>query len=152
MWLARNDEIWLAELPAFDPFWQRRQVRIRPFDAALSHPPLDEFEFFGLKGALFQESAVSRFGQPGRHDSSLGNFGNLLGALPDVLKVQQTERRGLARSMASGTMLENNRRNVPGEGHGILAIKPDLGRPTWHCGLREIPDAEEKGHTDGAEP
>ena len=68
------------------------------------------------------EGDLAALRQPGRHVAFADDLGDLFGALPDIRIREQTERRGLARAMASGAMLEHDRSDVAVEGQG-------LGRP-----------------------
>src|SRR6185369_2558063 len=107
-----EDEIRLAELPAFSELRQGRQVLRVAFRSAIGKPFLNRVDLAGGEPSFVEEVAVAKLRQPWWHVTLLRHFDNLLRVFQSVGVIQQTERSGLARAMTRRTMLEKDGSHV----------------------------------------
>ena len=107
-----DHQVRLAQLPTFAPPRQGRQLRRITLHETFSDPLLDDSDLIGAQSAFVGELTVTWFRKPRRHVPALGHFRDLLGVLLHILKIQQTERRVLARPMADRAMGKYDRRYI----------------------------------------
>jgi hypothetical protein len=101
-----------SELPTGRPQRQRWQIAAIALWRALSHPVLDLLNLLRAQRAVADEFIGWRAWFPGWHHATPGGVCDLREVLPNVAVRQQTERTNLARPMAGGAPLVNDRRDV----------------------------------------
>ena len=112
-----QDQIGLAQLPAFGEFGLRRQVTGIPFFRAWLGPFGDRGDLVIAQPTDIASFAEVRIGLPRGHAARGSDVMNEIGPLGRILVFQQRERPNLARSMARGEVLEQDRSNVLGIGN-----------------------------------
>lgn len=96
------------QLPAFRPGWRRRQIRRSAFARSFTHPLLDHANLVRAQSSLVSKRHDFGFRQPGGHEASGRDFGDLFGPFLHLGVAQQTERRRLVRSMARSAFREDD--------------------------------------------
>jgi hypothetical protein len=101
-----------ADRPAFDELRLRREVLRIPLKRALVDPGDYRFDLLLRQTAVIGPPAGMRIGVPGRHLAIQDFFANRFGPGTDVFVSQSRERRGFARAMTLGAILEEERSDV----------------------------------------
>jgi hypothetical protein len=116
----------LAEGPAWSVFRERRQVFVFAFRRAGVDPGDDGLALFLREPAVvaeFERRSV-RVGVPGRHLAFNDRFADGLAPWADFGVGGERHRRDLARTVTVGALVEDDRRDVFGEGHasGLVSV------------------------------
>ena len=122
----REDEVRLSELPAFAPRARWRHVARIALGRALVRPALNQPDLRVAERMLSDERTVVGIRLPRRHEAALRHRGDLRGAPFRVRVREQAERRGPAGVMAHVAAIDDERRDVFGEGDLRL-----VGRVLW---------------------
>ena len=139
--LEMEFEVGLPEPPARIQARNRRRPGGSARGRPLQHPLADKPDLCVGEPPFFDEGSVAVFWQPWRHVATLRYVGDLAGVPPDIFIAQERKRPGLARSVARGTILVN-------DGRDVAVIRDWSGWPLRLRGHSENGDKQTTDHTD----
>ena len=122
-------EVGRAELPAFGELRGRGQVLRVAFGGAGLGPVGDRLDLGVAQAAVIVERAEAGLGLPGGHPAALGDLREEARPLGGILVGQQRERPDLARPMAAGAVLPEDRRDVLVVGRALGPGRPRAQNP-----------------------
>ena len=111
----RHDEVRSAELPSFGPLGPCGEIPGITFGSSVCEPPLHDADLGVAERPMSDELAVAGLGLPRRHQTAFRHRRNQGRPLSGGWKRQQAERGGSVRVMADPAVVEDDRRDVPGE-------------------------------------
>src|SRR6266849_11142513 len=120
--LGFDDDVGLAELPAFDELRLRGEIGRITFECALIDPSLNTGELFFGETQLVSKLWLARLGKPRRHDALLGDCDNLSGVRFCIRVGEEREWAGLAGPVARRARAIEDWRDVAIESYLRLGV------------------------------